>query len=398
MKKASSQFLPQSLRAMFTILFVNIFLFSTSAQYKLRLVVQKNTTLHSEEDVYVAGNFNNWNPGDTAYKLQNVSNVLLIDFKNLPAAQYEFKFTRGSWGNVASSATGADLQNNLLVLSSDSTIYYSIDGWKDDFALAEKKHTASPNVRLVDTAFYMPQLNRNRKVMIYLPEGYDKTSKRYPVMYMHDGQNLFDEFTAGFGEWGVDECLDSLIKKGKKPCIVVAIDNGPRRLNEYNPFYFARFGEGEGDAYVNFLVATLKPFIDRKYRTMPNKENTTIAGSSMGGLISYYALLKYPSVFGKAGVFSPAFWTADSIFAMTDSVTSRFNGLSFFYMGGLEGETYLEDMLTVSEKLAAKSSVYVYTAVDPEGRHNEQAWRKWFAEFYQWITNDGYNYIIKTPD
>jgi predicted alpha/beta superfamily hydrolase len=368
------------------------------AQYQLRLVVKNNSNLHREEPVFVAGNFNNWNPGNSAYKMNQEKDELNIHLPNLLPGIYEFKFTRGNWGKVACTKSGADVGNSVINLTSDTVLYYFIEAWKDDFAVVEKKHTASENVSIIDTGFYMPQLNRNRRISIYLPEGYKKSSKHYPVLYMHDGQNLFDEYTSGYGEWGVDECLDSLIKKGARPCIVVGIDNGPKRMNEYNPFTFEQFGEGEGDAYVNFLVKSLKPFIDKHYRTLPSKENTIIAGSSMGGLISYYALLKHPEVFGKAGVFSPAFWTAPQINNFTDSLAKKMNGLVFFYMGGYEGQRYLDDMMQVSDKLGSSSTAFIYTAIDSMGMHNEKAWHKWFADFYQWITADGFNYVIKVTD
>jgi len=368
------------------------------AQNNIRLVVSNSNIKHAGDSVFVAGNFNDWNPGNPSYKLQENNGQLYVDLPNMPSGNYEFKFTRGAWNKVASNKNGSDVGNNKIALSSDTIISYTIEAWKDDFGPAEKTHTASSNVSIVDTAFFMPQLNRHRRIVIYLPENYKKSAKRYPVIYMHDGQNLFDNYTAGFGEWGIDECLDSLIKKGKKGCIVVGIDNGPKRLNEYNPYTFEQFGNGEGDAYVNFIVETLKPYIDKKFRTMPNKENTIIAGSSIGGLISYYAMLKHPMVFGKAGVFSPAFWTADGIKNLTDSLGNKINGLLFFYMGALEGEKYLADMLNIGDRLAKVSSSYIYTTIDSEGEHNEQAWRKWFAEFYEWISADGYNYVIKVSN
>ena len=217
-------------------------------------------------------------------------------------------------------------------------------------------------------------------------------------MYMHDGQNIFDEYTAGFGEWGVDECLDSLINAGKQACIVVGIDNGPKRLNEYNPFAFRNFGEAEGDRYLDFIVQTLKPFIDKKYRTLSSKENTIIAGSSMGGLLSYYAMIKQPQVFGKAGIFSPAFWTAPAINSLTDSLAAKVNGKFFFYIGGQEGAAYLNDMVTIQELLGEKSTAMIYSVVDDEGMHNEKAWRKWFAEFYNWIMAEGFNKVMKVDE
>lgn len=121
---------------------------------------------------------------------------------------------------------------------------------------------------------------------------------------MQDGQNLFDDATSYAGEWGIDEHLDSLFSSGKKEAIIVGIDNGlSKRMTEYNPYSFQQFGKGEGNEYVDFLVKNLKPFIDKKYRTLKNKQNTFIAGSSMGGLISLYAALKYPKIFVGAGIF-----------------------------------------------------------------------------------------------
>ena len=122
---------------------------------------------------------------------------------------------------------------------------------------------------------------------------------------MHDGQNLFDNATSYSGEWGIDEYLDSIFTLGKKEVIVVGIDNGlSKRMNEYNPYSFRQYGKGEGDEYVDFLVKNLKPFIDKHYRTLPGKKNTYIAGSSMGGLISLYAVLKYPE-FSEEQEYSP---------------------------------------------------------------------------------------------
>ena len=211
---------------------------------------------------------------------------------------------------------------------------------------------------------------------------------------MHDGQNIFDEFTAGYGEWGVDECLDSLIKKNVPACIVVGVDNGPERMNEYNPFDNERFGKGKGDDYVNFLVKTLKPYIDGHFRTLTSKENTLVAGSSMGGLISYYAALKYSGIFGKAGIFSPAFWTALPADDFTEKAAKNSSGKYFFYMGGLEGGSYVADMERIAEKLGGNSAGIIYSVIDPDGRHNEQAWRKWFPEFYKWAMADWTNYLI----
>ena len=118
----------------------------------------------------------------------------------------------------------------------------------------------------------------------------------------------------------------------------------------------------------------------------------------MGGLISYYALLKYPAVFGKAGIFSPAFWTASGIDGLTDSVGRKLNAKLFFYMGDAEGKEDVGRMNRISESLGRNSSATIYSVIDPEGKHNEQAWKKWFAEFYKWIMADGFNIITSSKN
>ena len=158
-----------------------------------------------------------------------------------------------------------------------------------------------------------------RNVTVWLPPGYDESARRYPVLYMHDGQNLFDASRANFGEWGVDEHLTRLAETGQvRLPIVVGVWNTPLRLREYVPADMIRAlpediradllslygGEPLSDAYLRFLVEELKPFIDRTYRTRPGRDDTTIMGSSMGGLISLYALMKHPQVFGGAGCVS----------------------------------------------------------------------------------------------
>lgn len=370
----------------------------TEAQYRIVFKLTNYPSSHKDDPVFVAGNFNGWNPGNTAYSFSFNSDSVLQLSVQLDAGNYEYKCTRGSWQKVEVKNDGADIGNRSFQLRSDTVIEINIDAWKDDLAPVERKHTASNNVRMMDPAFFMPQLDRSRKIWIYLPEDYVRTKKRYPVLYMHDGQNLFDEYTSGYGEWGVDECLDSLIAKGKPACIVVGIENGPQRFNEYNPFYFDRFGNGEGDAYLAFLTETLKPYIDKRYRTLASKENTLIAGSSMGGLISYYAMLKRPDIFGKGGIFSPAFWTAAAIKPLTDSLAGKMTGKFFFYMGGKEGGSYIQDMLDVRESLGERSSAMIYSLIHPDSMHNELAWRKWFAEFYNWIMADGFNYVVKTKE
>jgi len=362
------------------------------AQYKVTFLLKQPSLLHSMDHIFVAGNFNMWSPADSNFLLKpDESGISEITF-SLPAGNYEYKFTRGSWEKAETDSAGNGIQNRVLNLQSDTTIRINIGEWNDDFkhtASAEKNNSASVNVRIMDTAFYIPQLNRTRRIWLYLPPDYAKSKKKYPVLYMHDGQNLFENKTSYSGEWGVDEYLDSIFKKGEKEVIVVGIDNGlSKRMQEYNPWEFQNFGKGEGDKYVDFLVKTLKPFIDKHYRTLKDKPNTFIAGSSMGGLISLYAVLKYPQVYGGAGIFSPAFWTASGIDSTVIADAKKINSRLFFYAGGKEGDAMVPDMKRIEKEIKEKSSSPVKEEIDPDAKHNEAAWRKYFPDFYEWTVEE----------
>jgi predicted alpha/beta superfamily hydrolase len=376
------------------ILFLSIAFFlapSICAQHKIKFVVNQPAKSHTSDTLFVAGNFNNWDPSlkENSFSVDENGNGMYE--MQLPAGNCEYKFTRGNWNQVEVTAGGKDIGNRNLLVQGDTTIYVSIEGWKDDFRSEPViiKHTASKQVKILDSAFTIPQLNRTRRIWIYLPQDYYAGKKRYPVIYMHDGQNVFDDATSGFGEWGVDEYLDSIFAKGQKESIVVAIDNGQsKRMNEYNPYDCKKTGKGEGNSYVDFLVKTVKPYIDKHFHTLGNKENTFIAGSSMAGLISFYAVLKYPSVFGGAGIFSPSFWTAAGMDKDVNTLASKLNSKLFFYAGEKESEDMVPDMRRIEQRIKILSKSKVFEITDPEAKHNEAAWRKYFPDFYKWIINN----------
>lgn len=358
------------------------------AQYKVRFVINNLPAYHQQNDsVFLVGSFNNWNPSDNKLLLQNKDGKYGITIE-LPKGMYEYKFTKGSWQKVESGNGAVSTENRKLDLTHDTTINVSIEHWADHFPAQAKHSTISKNVQVIDTAFYIPLLNRHRRVWIYLPSSYCSTKAKYPVLYMHDAQNVFDDATSFSGEWGVDEALDSLGPRTKE-CIVVAIDNGgDKRINEYSPFDMPVYGKGEGDLYVDFLVKTLKPFIDKHYRTYKNAEHTFIAGSSMGGLISLYAILKYPKIYGGAGIFSPAFWIAPKLLDYIDEKGSKVKGKVYFYAGKQESKSMVPDMLSAFEKLHKLSTAKMEVVIREEGKHNEPTWRKEFPLFYMWLMND----------
>jgi len=199
---------------------------------------------------------------------------------------------------------------------------------------------------------------------------------------MHDGQNLFDKSTAFSSEWRVDEQLDSL----KAQSIVIGIEHGgDKRVDELTPHHNEKYGGGQADSYLDFVVNTLKPYIDEHYRTKPDKENTAIMGSSLGGLVSFYAILKYPKVFGKAGIFSPSFWFSDAIYDVAIN-TPRIDAKLNFMAGDHESTEMIADLDRMLEIVDTKmSNKKIHKKIVHNGRHNETLWGKEFAEAYVWL-------------
>jgi predicted alpha/beta superfamily hydrolase len=365
-------------------LLILFFVLPAISQTSVRVQIKALPAYHtSGDDIYIAGLFNGWNPQDTNYRFQQTEQGKYSFSLKLDAGTYEYKITRGGWDKVECKKGGAIIPNRVLVMPSDTSVQLFIEEWADHILQKPKLSTATKNVRIIDTVFLIPQLKRTRRVWVYLPEGYTISKKRHPVLYMHDGQNVFEDTTSYSGEWGVDECLDSM----KKKCIIVAVDHGgSKRINEYCPYDMERFGKGEGNPYVDFLAKTLKPFIDKKYRTLVDRKNTFVAGSSMGGLISLYAVLKYPKVFGGAGVFSPAFWISGTkIFDDIRKKGKLVNAKIYFYGGKQEGETMVPDMLKAFSGMLKVSKSKMTTVIRDDGKHNEGRWRVEFPLFYEWI-------------
>lgn len=374
----------------------------TRAQYSLHLRVKEPPVGHAPGDtVYVAGNFNEWRPADERYRLQQEEGGtwdVTIRYKEIPGDRLEFKFTRGSWQKFESTAKGRLTGPRIAPIYRDTILDCRIEGWRDDFPTS----TASENVHILDSAFYMPQLDRSRKIWIYLPADYEDSKKGYPVLYLHDGQHLFDEATSvgriGPIEWAVDEALDA----APEPCIVVGINHNEdmkARVGEY--FYHSPDGNApaEGAAYLKFIVETLKPYVDRHYRTLPEREYTGMAGSSMGGLITLYGGLRYPEVFGRVGVFSPSVWMDNE--HIFQELRKLHKGPEirrqqyFFYAGGQErrqkeDKTFVdmtEDVERVIDVLRTESGPDIELMTVPHGRHGALYWRETFPVFYDWFIN-----------
>lgn len=249
--------------------------------------------------------------------------------------------------------------------------------------------TASKNVRVLENVMTIPQLDRLRTIRLYLPPDYGQSNKRYPVVYMHDGQNLFDNKTAPYGEWQIDESLDELARDKQFNIIVVGIDNGGdgNRLHELSPWENKEYGKAEGEEYAEFIVKTLKPYIDEHYRTLPERENTAIFGSSMGGLISHYLAFNYPDIFGKVGIFSPSYWYSEQVFDFTYSHLPEQSLAIYMATGAKEPEIMLNNhrkMLRILNE-TDNDNINVHSLIVAEADHNERFWSNEFKRGILWL-------------
>lgn len=231
----------------------------------------------------------------------------------------------------------------------------------------------------------VPQLQVEKKIWVYLPKEYAQTNTNYPVIYMHDAQNLFDTETSYIGEWNVDEYLDSI---ADNKAIIIGIEHGnEKRMDELTPYPNEKYGGGKGDNYLSFIINTLKPQIDTTYRTLKDAKHTSIFGSSLGGLLSFYAVIKYPETFGNAGVFSPSFWFSNRIFDFVKETNIHSDSRFYFLVGAEESEDMIPDQKKMIELLLKKGipKDHIKNIIIEGGRHNEELWRTNFPEAYQWL-------------
>jgi predicted alpha/beta superfamily hydrolase len=224
-----------------------------------------------------------------------------------------------------------------------------------------------------------PQRHNERDIYVYLPPSYPLGDARFPVVYMQDGQNLFDDALSFAGEWGVDESLDRMSADGLEAIVVGVPNIGAERFEEYSPFWDNGHGGGDGDSYLAFLVDTVKPLVDREFRTDPARTHTGILGSSMGGLISLYAFFARRDTFGFAGAMSPSLWFAKRrIFDAVEHAAFA-DGCVYLDVGTGEGDATLRDARRMRTLLESKGYVPGRTLgyIEDDGAdHNERAWAR----------------------
>jgi predicted alpha/beta superfamily hydrolase len=269
------------------------------------------------EKLYMAGSLNAWKVGDAKYAFTQVEPGkyrLVLDLSR--GTLLEYKLNRGNWTSVEVDAKGQENDNRRLAVFGSTSVIIEIPHWRDQACVPTSTRTRKTDVRMLPKFKIAALGGRERDVVIYLPPNYElEPNRRFPVMYLFDGQNLFDPATAFNLEWKVDETCDRLIATGAiQPMIVVGIYNGgEHRLSEQSPWRDMRLNAtGEGHGFMRWIASSLKSYIDTEFRTLTGAEHTGIGGSSLGGLTSLFAIYRYPLVFGRVAALSPAFWFARS--------------------------------------------------------------------------------------
>lgn len=374
----------------------------------IQLVVQVPRDPAAADTVYLAGSLpalGPWKPD--GLKLARQSDGAYSADIHLPAGQrLEYKMTRGTWDTVEKNADGSDRPNRQLVADADThRVEISVARWATGAPPAPQPSTVVGNLKLHQLDSHVLKATTTRTLRVWLPPGYDANpNARYPILYMHDGQNCFDRATSAFGnEWQIDETLTKLIAdKRIPPIIVVGIDNGgANRLNELTYVPDADHRGGQGAVYADFLLNEVKPFIDKTYRTHPDQAHTFLGGSSLGGLASLDISRRHPSSFAGIIAMSPTLHWADRI--LLKEIGKNPGGLAgariWIDMGTREGgpnpkpgtpeqnDSYVAQIRSLDESLTQHHIDHHLVIDQKHPDHNEPAWAARFPQAIEYILN-----------
>lgn len=376
-------------KGIFYVAFILLCMVQVQAQRALPIHITftlSSAILPEDSAVFITGSIEplgDWNPGKI--KMEYAGNHTWRTVFTLSApASVEYKYTLGSWEYEAAAPDGTPLSNFSTSLLQDTTISDTIGLWTNGTHNKVTEHHVTGIVK------YHPAMKgkgiKDRDVTVWLPPGYDSSANTsYPVLYMHDGQNIFDPAASAFGvEWSIDETCDSLIKQGKiSPLIVVGISNTTDRSFEYAP-------GAKGEAYMNFIVKQLKPFIDSVYHTNPDREHTLVGGSSLGGLISFMLTWQHADVFSKAICMSPAFKINWLDYVKTvNGYRGKKKDLSFYINNGGVGldaqlQPGVNAMLAALQRKGYMEGKDIKYVPDIKANHSETSWAKRFPEAIVW--------------
>lgn len=347
--------------------------------------------LTTDEDdsrpVYISGNFNNWRTQDKEFMMEKIgSSSYHYKFPNDFDYPDEllYKFTKGDWSDVEINNEGNRTENRSTFLHTGIQEEH-VARWRKNWLPFKQNYL--PQVLLISDEFEIPQLNKTRKIWALLPHDYDNSSESYPVMYLQDAQNLFNE-SAEFGNWEIDKKLAVMSEYKIGKIIIIAIEHADEdRIKEYNVGKTI-LGKGEGKKYIRFVRDTLKPFIDSNFRTKKEQEFTGIGGSSMGGLVSIFSGLQNPDVFGRLMIFSPSLWVVPEIKISSKKATVADTKI-YLYGGGQESQTMVSDMKSFKQKLISstfiKENTKINLSINPKGKHNEIYWSDEFPKAIEWL-------------
>lgn len=227
------------------------------------------------------------------------------------------------------------------------------------------------------------ELQNYRDIIVALPPSYHHADRRYAVVVMHDGQNLFDPETSHAGDWGLGATLGDLAREGTEAIIVGIANTGPFRKYEYSPFRDPAHGGGDGDRYLEFLLGSVLPLVRDNFRTLEGPAGTAIAGSSMGGLVSLYAWWQFPREFGAAAALSPSAWFADeALRTLVDTASGVPGGRLWLDIGTGEGDRMLDSVRRLRDALVTRGlgqDRFRYLE-DPDATHHERHWGRRFRQ------------------
>jgi predicted alpha/beta superfamily hydrolase len=355
--------------------------------------LQLTTPAQDDRPVFVTGNFCDWATNVPELQLQPTGNgYYIIDLpvdENWPET-VEYKYDRGDGGSFELNEVGEGVPNRSIPRDTDfQDDYVPFWAWG---GVPYRPHWLPAYVEL---PFEYPDKDEPRRVRLLLPADYEASDKRYPVLYLNDGQNAIGA-GEGFGSWNVEERMAMLASRSHHELIIVAIDHGGEsRIREFV------VGEvdadeiqevGRGEEYIAFLTDTVKPHIDANYRTRPEAKYTGIGGSSMGGLISIYGGLLRPDVFGRWLIFSPSLWIAPDIYALATQTYLPDYAKIYLYGGAAESASLLGDMHRLRDTLCRQEGGcdQIEMAVNPEGKHEEGRWSREFARAVDYLF---FNYL-----
>lgn len=357
------------------------------AKLDTSLTLRLRTTPELQRPIYLTGNFNNWQVDDPKYKLKKTDHDRYeYTFKNpskLPDI-LEYKYTLGDWNHEELDDHGRS-RTNRIVKKSSLPIEDYVPRWRNQHQTFRQEFL--PIIQPIEGTFNMPVKIQTRRITALLPWDYHSSKKRYPVLYLQDGQNLFDEY-APYGNWALDKCLALLAEKGHHEVIIIAIDHASeKRILEFTPTEKTLLGEGLGRQYSHFLATELKPYIDQKLRTLPYREFTGIGGSSLGALVTLYAAMTHPEVFSRLMIFSPSFWVQPTLISELLNMDPPFCGRIYLYAGGKEGSGVLKYQHQLHTGILQSSNPFIKSklSINPQGHHSESEWGREFPKALKWL-------------